>query len=401
MRAFDVVVCGGGPAGAASAIFLRRAGLGVLLLEKERFPRFHIGESLLPAAVPILHGLGIAPQQHFLSKHGARFVIETAGGTDGERREMRYDFADAMGGTPDHAFQVERAHLDQLLLRRAACEGVEVVEGARVRKVGFSSHEAVVASDAGEHVARYVVDATGSAALLGRRQRTLVPLRGMGRAAVFQHFFGLAEPTARFLGQTGDIYVFVRPEGWVWAIPLRGRRLSVGAVVRDGVAREACVGTAIAESPLLRRWVRGATCSPPRAVGSFSFRNRTQHGSRFVCVGDAGCFLDPVFSSGVTMALLAAERASARIVAAMARGDEADPVLQDPVMAELAAGYGLLQALILRFYGTKMVDNLFFAAAPDVRLRAGLVAILAGDLWRDDNPFARLLGRSRRLQQVV
>ncbi|RMG94542.1 MAG: NAD(P)/FAD-dependent oxidoreductase [Deltaproteobacteria bacterium] len=392
MTTTDVIVIGAGPAGSAAATVLAERGIDVCVVERERFPRFHIGESLLPATLSALDRIGVRldPDEHQY-KAGARFLDESTG------QEQTYWFHDTLPGTPDHAYQVERALFDGILADRAIRAGARVTFGAKVTDVHVDDDGVSVRTDAGDVRGRYLLDATGQNALLARRRRTLRRIHGFGRAAAFLHFSEIPDAALDEIEPHGNIQILRTPFGWIWAIPLRGRRLSVGVVAAEGRISEQDVRDAVATSDLLRRWTRGATATEPTLVGDYSYVNTEPHGARFGCIGDAACFLDPVFSSGVTLALLGATSAAEAVGAALARGDEADPDLLADHAARMKLGYRAFYLLIHRFYHTAIFENLFFSEDPDPLMRRGLVTMLAGDVWREDNVFQNLLFASRRV----
>jgi flavin-dependent dehydrogenase len=389
-RLRDVLVIGGGPAGSTAANLLAQAGHDVLLLEKETFPRFHIGESLLPIDLPIFTRLGVTlPPARFIRKDGAEFIDERTGQT------ATFTFAQGLNGTPRNAFQVERSHFDELLLRHAGRQGAEIREGVKVAGVTVGADAVQVETATGPERARFVVDATGQDALLARAGRTVQPLKGFGSVAVFRHYDGLAPAIVSELEATGNIKILMVPDGWVWLIPLAGSRISVGVVSRHAITDpERTLEQTEAASPIIQRLVAGAVGTPARIIRNFSFRNERAYGARWACVGDASCFLDPVFSSGVSLAMLSAESLADRLSAALRTNTEAAPDLLAAHAARMVIGYRSFATLIHRFYHDHLVRNLFFPATEDAPLRAGITSILGGDLWRDDNPFQGALLRS-------
>jgi flavin-dependent dehydrogenase len=242
------------------------------------------------------------------------------------------------------------------------------------------------------------VDATGQDAFFARRDRTTVTIESFGKAAVFTHYEGITAEAAELIGADGNIKVLLRERGWGWLIPLSGSRLSVGAVTRDGGVKLDLIEEAIRTSPLTQKLTAGARRLETRVIRNFSYKAERPSGARYSCVGDAACFLDPVFSSGVTLALLGAEAITEQLVPALKEEREADPDLMTPVWKRMERAYESMSSLIYAFYHTGLLRGLFFAKRPDPELRAGLISLLALDVWRDDNRFQSLLMTSRMRQ---
>jgi halogenation protein CepH len=309
---YDVIVVGGGPAGSTAAGFLAQAGLRVLLLEKERFPRYHIGESLLSATLPILEALGALPaieNAAFVRKPGGTFVWGRS------EEPWSFFFREDPGGRP-HAFHVVRSEFDEILLRHAARLGVEVREGCAVRDVAYDGEArrssvsfAGEAGREGRAEASFVIDASGQTALLGRRDRLREFDPFFKNLAVFGYF---ENATALDGPVAGNILSAAFGDGWFWFIPLHDGTTSVGAVVDarcfaamaagdpDGLYRRLIASCA----PVAERLRRGRLVSPVRVIRDYSYSSRSFHGPGYLLSGDAACFIDPVFSTGVHLACL-------------------------------------------------------------------------------------------------
>jgi hypothetical protein len=310
-------------------------------------------------------------------------------------RVAAFDFGQALPGPPRHAYHVDRSIFDGLVRDCALEHGAEVRHGVVVRDVQTSEETATVVTEGGELTARFVIDATGQGRLLGKRKKSIRPYRHFGKAAVFAHFDGLSDAGLELIGEGNDIRIMMVPDGWAWVIPLPNRRLSIGLVSRLQGLNVEDFENYVANSPLLSAMTAGCAVSKPQMLGNFSFKNTEAYGQRYACVGDAACFIDPVFSSGVCLGMNSAVKAADRLLVALASGTEADPELMIPLQTELNVAYDTFCSMVYRFYNTRFVDNMIFGAPDDGDLKPAVTSVLGGDVWRKDNVFRDMLLRAR------
>ncbi|MEX1025744.1 MAG: tryptophan 7-halogenase [Planctomycetota bacterium] len=323
----SILVIGGGPGGSAAATVLARNGRSVVLFERERFPRFHVGESLLPYSNAILERLGVAAAldaKGYVTKRGGTF--ETECGT----HRSRLDFTGARGLARPTTYHVPRDEFDALLLDNARAAGVVVVEAARVTRVETEPGRATLTwtGPAGEQRTRgrAVLDASGRAGVVAKARGLRVADPALRKAALFAHFTGAA-PLAH--GDPGDIHVVARADGgWAWLVPLDRGRTSVGFVFdhaetmrfasespADALARW------IASTPAVARRLEAAErCNTPRWEGNFAYSAKAFAGDGWALIGDAAAFLDPVFSTGIHLALSHGVEVADDVERALARG---------------------------------------------------------------------------------
>ncbi|HUN71761.1 MAG TPA: NAD(P)/FAD-dependent oxidoreductase [Steroidobacteraceae bacterium] len=382
----DVVIIGGGPAGSTAAALLAEAGHRVVVLEKSRHPRFHIGESLLPASLPLLERLGVASQIEAigLTKHGAEFF------SPAHCRWQRFDFADSWNKTLCYAYEVRRSSFDAILLQRAATLGAQVVEGCRAREVEFPDGEGVAVHSQQEDGsrrcwrARYLIDASGRDTVLGTRLGTKRRNRRHNSSAMYAHFRGAwrSEDAHR----AGDISIFWFDYGWFWFIPLADGITSVGAVVwphymktRAAALQEFFLQTIALSPPLAKRLESATLAGEVEATGNYAYACRRAHGDRFLLVGDAYAFVDPVFSSGVMFAMhsgIAAAEAIDEALRKPARRGHAFRRFERRVRH----GPRVFSWFIYRMTRPAMQD-LFMAPRNILRMKEALLSLLAGDIF--------------------
>lgn len=335
-----VAVIGGGPGGAVAAAALAREGIAVTVFERETFPRYHIGESLLTAVVPVLQFLGLYEQVEghgFVRKHGGFFTLKA----DAPPGHIDFRKVSEHG----HSYQVIRSEFDHLLLRHAAASGAAVHEATAVVGVEFAGERPVALTwqraggESGRTTFDHLLDASGLGGLLATRYlRNRTFQEAFANVAVGTYWRGYrpySTPDGRV--QAGEFFMeaLVDGTGWVWAIPLHDGTLSVGAVVHSTYYRElrATLGGAaevyracLARAPQVTAMLAEATCDPRvRTWQDFSYIADRFAGPGFRLVGDAAAFIDPLFSSGVHMAMLGALSAAATVAAEL-RGEVAPEV---------------------------------------------------------------------------
>ena len=391
----DVAVIGGGPAGSTAAALLARRGYKVIALEKAHHPRFHIGESLLPMNLPIFERLGVLDKVRAIGvfKPGADFE------TDNERGYNTYAFARAIGASPPHAYQVWRQDFDKMLFDHArecgaaAREGHEVV---RVEQRGPRETRLDVEGDDGRNYSiqtRYVVDASGRDAMLSTKWKLRRKNAEHQSAAIFGHFHG-ALPRAG--EDAGNISIYRFDHGWMWMIPLPDGVMSVGAVCRPDYLKQRKGRTVEFLLDTLKQnlglW-RRLDCAEliggeVRVTGNYSYDSARMGGPGWVLVGDAFAFLDPVFSSGVYLAMSGAEQAV----------DVVDSALRKPAGERAAlrklekrqrAGMARFSFFICRFNGPVM-RQMFRAPSNIWQLEQAVISMLAGDLFDTPKVLRRL-----------
>ena len=387
---YDVIIAGGGPAGSTAASLLAEYGYRTLILEAGRHPRFHIGESMLPATEVLMQRLGIDWGRGHQFKKGAEFIDEARNQSlvfqlSGERK----------------TYQIERSVFDRVLFENALSKGAEAHESEKVLDFEISGHSVCVQSEHRRYSARYFIDASGRAALSGRKFSSIRKIEKFGRYALYQHFKLARSELTDALFASGNIKIMLVDIGWLWVIPLRGLRMSLGLVVkqhdRAQYKGERLFRAYIENSLYLSRLLdRAETLGDLVSEADFSYLNRKRQGPRFVSCGDAGGFLDPVFSSGFFFAVKTAAMAADRIHFAFQEGRENDPSLHDEDIRIYDFGFQTMYALIDRFYHSSMIDNLVFEADRHPRIKQEITALLAGDLWQKDNLFQRGIINSRR-----
>jgi flavin-dependent dehydrogenase len=380
----DVLVVGGGPGGSTISTLLAQRGRRVTMLEKTRHPRFHIGESLLPANMAIFEEIGALEKLRALGrlKLGADFPRD-----DGSYYTFRFDRA--LGETPPYAFQVKREDMDRMLFEHARERGVDAREDTKVERVEFDAEGVTAHVDAsGTRAtlrARYLVDASGRDTFLGKQLKLVDRSDKHQSAAMFAHYRGVAYNPDDPGGNIISVNRF--PQGWAWFIPLPDGTTSVGCVckpswlkTRQGADNADFMAKTLAIVPGAERRMAGAECvTPVRFTGNYSYACRRMAGPRWILIGDAWAFLDPVFSSGVYLSMYSAHHAC-EVVDGALHDPAREPALQKRYAKHLRRGYARFAWFIYRF-NSPVMKALFADPRNVMQVEQGVISMLAGDVF--------------------
>lgn len=384
MLRYDALIIGGGPGGSTAATCLARAGKSVLLLEKEHFPRFHIGESLLPYNHRLFRELGLLPKLQaagFLPKYGAQFHLGNGSkGTKFVFRQGRYT-------REPEAIQVERAKFDHILLDHAREAGAEVREGWTVSKFANEPDGIMVKAncDSGEGEyfhAKFLIDASGRGNLTGNQEGLREIHPHLKKLAVFGHFLGVKVDD----GDRGGDTVIVRLENkWFWLIPISKEKVSVGCVMdQEEFARAKMPAAEMFHSivqssaDLRNRMEHARLVGPMHTTTDFSYRNRRFVGDRLIRVGDAAGFMDPIFSAGVFLAMFSGKLAAEAIAQSLAANDDGQARFLR-YERRVRKGMRFYWEMVENYYTTPFME-IFLEPREKFHLPAAVNAVLAGEL---------------------
>ena len=391
----DVLIIGAGPAGAIAAAVLQREGFRLLVVEKQTFPRFVIGESLLPHSMDLLQDAGLldtVERQGFMKKYGAVF-------RRGDET-CNFDFANQQGPGWKYTYQVTRADFDKTLADAVAAKGVEICYGHGVTAVDFDDTQArvkVAKPDGSSRTisAKFVLDCSGYGRVLPRLLDLEQPATLPVRESLFTHVTGDVRPEGR---EEGKVWICVHPGGaWIWVIPFSNGKTSVGAVAEPEFFRrypgepEKQLRDIIMSDPnAAARLGKVKFVFTPQRISGYSCAVKKMWGPRFALAGNATEFLDPVFSSGVTLALESADRA-ARVLTRHLRGEAVDWETEyaDYVMQ----GVDTFRSYVTAWYDNKL-PQIFFAAQRNPDIMRQICSVLAGYVWDKSNPYVTQADRA-------
>ena len=330
MTEYDAIVIGGGPAGSTCAYKLASEGKSVLLLERDKFPRFHIGESMVPYILKLLEMIGALDKVRkagFVQKNGVEFLT-------GETNELRrQNFENLAEGQEPHAYNFNRARFDNLLLEHAEETGARVLQEASVKNLLFDGDRIVgveyqYQGTRYQAKAPYVVDASGRAGVVAKRLNLRKMNTKLQNVAVFQHFENLKPENNP--GTEGDVLFSSHPDGWLWGIPIEKDVISVGTVMPLELLKQSDPKTMFTEhldrAPRIKKTVEGAKASfaKPKVELDFCYISEQFAGPGYFLAGDAACFVDPVFSGGVYISMLCGLKAAEAISQIAAGADETE-----------------------------------------------------------------------------
>ena len=393
---YDVVVIGGGPAGSALATFVRRQGHRCLVLESSKFPRYHIGESLIPHTFGTLDRLGLLPKlkaSHFPVKHSVRFVSPSG------RESDPFYFSETIKGDGARTWQVDRSEFDRMCLDNARESGVEVRMTTKVEEVLFEGDRAVgvrARHGGGEPYkidARVVIDASGRATVIGSQLGLKGPVPGLKKASIWSYYKGGKRGEGIDAGET-TIFV-IADRGWFWYIPLPDDIVSVGIVASpDYLFNDtndyltAFTREVEKHPPLWERLSSAERVRPVSGGRELAYLNRKTCGDGWLMIGDARAFLDPIYSSGLFLALASAELAAGCVHQALT-ADDVSAARLGGFETDVTAGVDVIRRLIHAFYDPNFSFGEFAARFPDQR--ASLIDCLVGDVFKEMSGFTKAL----------
>jgi flavin-dependent dehydrogenase len=384
-RSCEVLVIGGGPAGSTIAALLAQRGRDVLMLEKDKHPRFHIGESLLPMNMPMFDELGITEEIKRIGivKLGAEFV------SPWHPAPVMIDFNDALDNTHPSAFQVRRDEFDEIMFKNAAVKGAKVVEECKVTDIQFNPGAEAVVNTVNKDGntqrirAKFVVDASGRDTFLSNHFRMKHRNKKHNSAAMFGHFSGVK----RLEGEVeGNISLFWFDHGWFWFIPLADGNTSIGATcwpyymkTRKTDVTQFFMDTIALCPALMERMKNAKLETPVTATGNFSYLSERSSGENYILLGDAFAFIDPIFSSGVFLAMASSFAGADAVERCLKHPEQSAQALKEFDSA-IMEGPRIFSWFIYRIT-TPAMRNLLMYKGTESKVKRALISVLIGDIY--------------------
>lgn len=388
---YDVAIIGAGPGGSTLAAILAQQGVKVAIIEKQVFPYFKVGESLLPYSMDILRRSGVFEKINsgkYIRKYGAQFLDHR------DASEVYFEFRYGLDDDHPHAFQVERAEFDYDLLKHAASVGAKVYQPENVELISESTDFVEIETDQRIFKVKYLADASGRRAMMGQKLKIRTRNKGFNNVAVFGHFEDLKRPPGR---QAGDIIVGILPnKAWSWMIPFEGPITSVGVVVdavtyKGATFDEAFLRERLNTHPrLIEAMEKARLVRPIQQASNYSESCGDFVGPRWILVGDAATFLDPVFSTGVHVSLQSASFAADVIQEALQKKIGInDTQLGKTYKDRVLLGVTRLKSLLRMFYDTDFVSAMKKTMTRKEAMKS-FTSVVGGDAWNDNNELFKM-----------
>ena len=387
MKKHEVIIIGGGPGGATLAALLAKQKVDVAIFERANFPRFHIGESLLPSSMPIFKESGFyetLSSGKYIQKFGARFVDCNS------QDEVYFGFEEGFNADIPSAFEVERSEFDKDILENAKKQGATLYQPERVKDVQFFEDHCVVTTSKGEqYEAKFVIDSTGRDAMLGKQNKLRKVHPDLNNVAVFAHYTGVKRNEGK---HEGDIMIGMLPEkAWTWVIPFKGEVTSVGVVCNSsifngGTNLEEYLNDMLGKSSRIKdKMANAERITEITVISNYSHVSESYAGKRWMLIGDAAVFLDPMFSSGVHVSVTSAKMASKVILKCLnEKLTFEDENLGKKYKEDLDRGVDRFHSLINLFYQGDFVRDMKKTLTLE-NTRKGFTSAVAGDMWNEDN----------------
>lgn len=385
MTKHDVIIIGGGPGGSTAAEYLAQRGLDVAIIESEVYPRFHIGESLLPASMPLFKANGfynVLDSGKYIRKYGARFIDYRT------EDEVYFGFNDGINPDIPMAFEVERAEFDKDILEYAVQRGAKLYQPEKLIEIDMAPTGVRIQTDKRTLESEYVMDVSGRDSVIGKRLKIRQVNPDLNNVAVFAHYKGVKRRPGR---DEGDITIGLLPGGaWTWIIPFKGNITSVGVVASakffGAPDLEAYLKGNLLKSATVREFMLGSErVSEIRSIGNYSHTCERFFGDRWILSGDAAMFLDPIFSSGVQMSVSSSTFAAETILKAFPeKRSLTDADLGAPYEQKVRTGAARFKNLIGLFYQGHFVEQMKKTLVRE-NMRKGFTSAVAGDVWNEDN----------------